>query len=29
VLDAPSDKSVIEKVRGKVTAQCKAFPVYG
>jgi glycine hydroxymethyltransferase len=29
VLDSPSDKSVIERVRGKVTAQCKAFPVYG
>jgi glycine hydroxymethyltransferase len=29
VLDAPSDKGVIERVRGKVTEQCKAFPVYG
>jgi glycine hydroxymethyltransferase len=29
VLDAPKDASVIERVRGKVTAQCKAFPVYG
>jgi glycine hydroxymethyltransferase len=29
VLDAPGDASVIESVRGKVTAQCRAFPVYG
>ncbi|MFI4970147.1 MAG: serine hydroxymethyltransferase [Lysobacterales bacterium] len=29
VLDAPADADVIAKVRAKVTAQCKAFPVYG
>ncbi len=29
VLDAPSDDAVIAKVREKVTAQCKKFPVYG
>ncbi|HEX5123137.1 MAG TPA: serine hydroxymethyltransferase [Rhodanobacteraceae bacterium] len=29
VLDKPADKGVIESVRAKVTAQCKAFPVYG
>jgi len=29
VLDAPNDKAVIERVRGEVTKQCKAFPVYG
>jgi glycine hydroxymethyltransferase len=29
VLDAPADASVIAAVREKVTAQCKAFPVYG
>jgi glycine hydroxymethyltransferase len=29
VLDAPADAMVIAKVRDKVTAQCKAFPVYG
>ena len=29
VLDAPTDVDVIAKVRGKVTAQCKAFPAYG
>lgn len=29
VLDAPNDDKVIEEVRGKVTAQCKKFPVYG
>jgi glycine hydroxymethyltransferase len=29
VLDAPSDAKVIDAVRAKVTAQCKAFPVYG
>ncbi|NUR23661.1 serine hydroxymethyltransferase [Frateuria sp.] len=29
VLDAPSDEAVIAKVRGKVEAQCKKFPVYG
>jgi glycine hydroxymethyltransferase len=29
VLDKPGDKGVIESVRAKVTAQCKAFPVYG
>ena len=28
VLDAPGDASVITAVRGKVTAQCKAHPVY-
>ena len=29
VLDAPNDDKVIAAVREKVTAQCKAFPVYG
>jgi glycine hydroxymethyltransferase len=29
VLDAPADAGVIAKVRKQVTAQCKAFPVYG
>jgi glycine hydroxymethyltransferase len=29
VLDAPADARVSAKVRDKVTAQCKAFPVYG
>jgi len=29
VLDAPADDSVIGSVREKVTAQCKAHPVYG
>ncbi len=29
VLDAPTDDGVVAKVREKVTAQCKAFPVYG
>ncbi|HEV2622751.1 MAG TPA: serine hydroxymethyltransferase [Frateuria sp.] len=29
VLDAPGDEAVIAKVRGKVEAQCKKFPVYG
>jgi len=29
VLDAPSDDAVIAKVREKVTAQCRTFPVYG
>ena len=29
VLDAPKDERVIEGVRGNVTKQCKAFPVYG
>ncbi|MEZ5460941.1 serine hydroxymethyltransferase [Dokdonella sp.] len=29
VLDAPKDESVIAAVRDKVTAQCKAYPVYG
>jgi glycine hydroxymethyltransferase len=29
VLDAPTDAGVIERTRAKVTAQCKAFPVYG
>ncbi len=29
VLDAPKDAAVIAKVRDAVTAQCKAFPVYG
>jgi glycine hydroxymethyltransferase len=29
VLDAPADEGVIAAVRDKVTAQCKAFPVYG
>ncbi len=29
VLEAPGDEKVIAAVRGKVTAQCRAFPVYG
>mgnify|MGYP001026634026 FL=1 len=29
VLDAPNDEAVIARVREKVTAQCKKFPVYG
>jgi glycine hydroxymethyltransferase len=29
VLDAPADEAVIAAVRERVTAQCKAFPVYG
>ncbi|MCE5231936.1 MAG: serine hydroxymethyltransferase [Mizugakiibacter sp.] len=29
VLDAPNDDQVIAAVRGKVTAQCARFPVYG
>lgn len=29
VLDAPNDADVIKRVRGEVTKQCKAFPVYG
>ena len=29
VLDAPADESVIAKVREKVTAQCRKYPVYG
>ena len=29
VLDKPGEATVIESVRSKVTAQCKAFPVYG
>jgi glycine hydroxymethyltransferase len=29
VLDAPADDAVIATVRDKVTAQCKAHPVYG
>jgi glycine hydroxymethyltransferase len=29
VVDAPADESVIAAVRAKVTAQCRAFPVYG
>jgi len=29
VLDTPTDAGVIERTRAKVTAQCKAFPVYG
>ena len=29
VLDAPADESVLARVRGQVTAQCRAFPVYG
>ena len=29
VLDAPNDDKVIASVRDKVTAQCKAHPVYG
>jgi glycine hydroxymethyltransferase len=29
VLDAPNDDGVIAKVREKVTAQCRKYPVYG
>ena len=29
VLDAPADQAVIVRVRDAVTAQCRAFPVYG
>jgi glycine hydroxymethyltransferase len=29
VLDAPNDEAVLAKVRGKVAALCKRFPVYG
>jgi len=29
VLDAPADENVIAGVRGNVTKQCAAFPVYG
>jgi glycine hydroxymethyltransferase len=29
VLDAPNDDAVIAKVRDKVTAQCRKYPVYG
>jgi glycine hydroxymethyltransferase len=29
LLDAPGDDAVLAQVRAKVTAQCKAFPVYG
>ena len=29
VLDAPNDDAVIAKVREKVTAQCRKYPVYG
>ncbi|MGH8127926.1 MAG: serine hydroxymethyltransferase [Gammaproteobacteria bacterium] len=29
VLDAPEDETVIATVRGKVTAQCHKYPVYG
>ena len=29
VLDAPADEAVLDAVRAKVTAQCRAFPVYG
>ncbi len=29
VLDAPNDEAVIARVRDAVTAQCRAFPVYG
>ncbi|UXI67765.1 serine hydroxymethyltransferase [Tahibacter amnicola] len=29
VLDAPSDEAVLGRVRDAVTAQCRAFPVYG
>jgi glycine hydroxymethyltransferase len=29
VLDAPEDEAVIAAVRGKVTEQCRKFPVYG
>jgi len=29
VLDAPADETVLATVRGKVTAQCAKYPVYG
>jgi glycine hydroxymethyltransferase len=29
VLDAPGDETVIARVRDQVSAQCRAFPVYG
>jgi glycine hydroxymethyltransferase len=29
VLDAPGDDAVLARVRERVTAQCRAFPVYG
>ena len=29
VLDAPSDETVLARVRGEVSALCKKFPVYG
>jgi glycine hydroxymethyltransferase len=29
VLDAPADSGVVARVRDQVTAQCRAFPVYG
>jgi glycine hydroxymethyltransferase len=29
VLDAPADEAVLKRVREAVTAQCRAFPVYG
>jgi glycine hydroxymethyltransferase len=29
VLDAPADAAVLARVREQVTAQCRAFPVYG
>jgi glycine hydroxymethyltransferase len=29
ILDAPTDESVIARVREQVTAQCRQFPVYG
>jgi glycine hydroxymethyltransferase len=29
VLDAPADDAVLKRVRDAVTAQCRAFPVYG
>lgn len=29
VLDAPGDEAVLARVRERVTAQCRAFPVYG
>jgi glycine hydroxymethyltransferase len=29
VLDAPTDANVLARVREQVTAQCRAFPVYG
>ena len=29
ILDAPADESVIARVRGAVSAQCKKYPVYG